>query len=161
MPVRSFEEIDKVDAERLVCLTHLPVLGAPASHTKFLTGRAAAPRQDRRTAGQTCEVLLAPAGGESPDAAAVRVDAPADLGAARADRLTGGGCHRVRLGEERTQGGRGVREMSSGTRLRTDSGPPKGRHHGGDHGDRECRPERRLVRVSCGGPMMVKSEMSD
>ena len=47
----------------------------------------AAPRQDGRTAGQTREVLLAPAGGESPDAAAVRVDAPA-LGAARADRLT-------------------------------------------------------------------------
>jgi hypothetical protein len=90
----------------------------------------AAPRQDGWAAGQTREVLLALAGGESPDAAAVRVDAPSDLGAARADRLTGGGCHCVRLGEGRTQGGRGVREMSSGTRRRTDAGPPGGRHHG-------------------------------
>ena len=51
-------------------------------------------------------------------------------GVARADRLTGGGCHGVRLDEERTQGGRGLREMSSGTRRRTDSSPLNGRHHG-------------------------------
>lgn len=75
-------------------------------------------------------LLLAPTVGDSPDAAAVRVDAPADLGAARADRLTGGGCHGVRLGEDRTQGGSGLREMSSGTRHRTNSSPPGGRHHG-------------------------------
>src|SRR5579864_8289520 len=49
----------------------------------------AAPRQDGRTAGETREVLLAPAGGEPSDAAAVRRDAPADLGAAGADRLRG------------------------------------------------------------------------
>ena len=41
----------------------------------------AAPRQDGRTAGHARPLLLAPAGGESPDAAVVRVDAPADLGA--------------------------------------------------------------------------------
>ena len=52
----------------------------------------AAPRQDGWAAGQARPLLLAPAGGESPDAAAVRGDAPADLGAARADRLTGGEC---------------------------------------------------------------------
>ena len=44
---------------------------------------------------------------ESPNAAAVRRDAPADLGVARADRLTGGACHGVRLGEEGTQGAAG------------------------------------------------------
>src|SRR5450759_3213974 len=87
-------------------------------------------RQDGWAAGQARPLLLAPAGGESPDAAAVRGDAQTDLGAARADRLTGGGCHGVRLGEERTQGGRAVREMSSGTRHRTDSSAPGGRHHG-------------------------------
>jgi hypothetical protein len=55
---------------------------------------AAAPRQDGWAAGQTLTVLLAPAGREPPDAAAVRVDAPADRGAARADRLTGHGRSR-------------------------------------------------------------------
>jgi hypothetical protein len=46
----------------------------------------AAPRQDGRTASQARLLLLAPAGRESSDTAAVRVDAPADLGAARAGR---------------------------------------------------------------------------
>jgi hypothetical protein len=36
----------------------------------------------------------------------------------------------LRPGEEKTQGARSVREMSSGPRRRTDAGPPKGRHHG-------------------------------
>ncbi len=36
MPLRSLEEIDEVDAERLVCLTHLPVLGS-AVPLQFLT----------------------------------------------------------------------------------------------------------------------------
>ena len=54
----------------------------------------AAPRQDGWAAGQARAVLLAPAGRESPDAAAVRVDAPADLGAARADRLRDDGGRR-------------------------------------------------------------------
>src|SRR5450759_823082 len=83
---------------------------------------SATPRQDGWAAGHARPLLLAPAGREPPDPTPVRGDAPADLGAARADRLTGGGCHGVRLGEERTQGGSGVREMSSGTRRRTDSG---------------------------------------
>jgi Transposase DDE domain group 1 len=48
----------------------------------------AAPRQNGWTAGQARPVLLAPAGGEPSDAPAVRGDAPADLGVARADRLT-------------------------------------------------------------------------
>jgi hypothetical protein len=61
---------------------------------------AAAPRQDGRTAGQARPLLLAPAGRESSDTAAVRGDAPADLAAAHADRLmatAAGDC----LGEER------------------------------------------------------------
>ena len=45
---------------------------------------AAAPRQDGWAAGETRSVLLAPAGREPPDSVAVRVDAPADRGAARA-----------------------------------------------------------------------------
>jgi len=86
------------------------------------------------------------AGGEPSDAAAVRVDAPADLGVARADRLTGGGCHGVRLGKERTQAGRGVRGMSLGTRRRSDSGPPNGRRHGESGGTW------RILRVRAGMP---------
>ena len=43
----------------------------------------AAPRQDGWAAGQARPLLLAPAGGEPPDPTPVRVDAPADLGAAR------------------------------------------------------------------------------
>ena len=35
MPLGSMEEIDKVDAERLVRLTHLPILG-PAAPLQFL-----------------------------------------------------------------------------------------------------------------------------
>ena len=38
---------------------------------------------------ETRAVLLAAAGGESPDPTPVRNDAPTDLGAAGADRLTG------------------------------------------------------------------------
>ena len=47
----------------------------------------AAPRQDGWAAGQARPVLLAAAGRESSDAAAVRVDAPADLGAPGAGGL--------------------------------------------------------------------------
>ena len=83
-------------------------------------------------------------------AAAVRVDASADLGAVRADRLTGGGCHSVRLGGEGTKGGRSVREVSLGTRRRTGAGSARGSSPRRDHGDGECRPERRLVGVPCG-----------
>jgi addiction module HigA family antidote len=46
------------------------------------------PRQDRRPAGQTRTLFLAPAGRESSDPTLVRVDAPADLGVAHADGLT-------------------------------------------------------------------------
>ncbi len=48
----------------------------------------AAPRQDGWTPRTTRAVLLALPGGESPDQALIRVDAPADLGTARADGLT-------------------------------------------------------------------------
>src|SRR4029453_14106111 len=53
----------------------------------------ATPHQNGGGAGQTPGGLLATAGGESPDAAPVRHDAPADLGAPGADRLRddGGG----------------------------------------------------------------------
>src|SRR6266849_4337377 len=51
--------------------------------------RAAAPRQDGRAVGQIRTLLLAPAGGGSSDAPAVRGDAPADLGLTGPDRLTG------------------------------------------------------------------------
>ena len=71
---------------------------------------SAAPRQDGWAAGQTREVLLAPAGRAPPDAAALRVDAPSALDAARADRLTDDGAGN-RLGEARAQHRRGVGEL--------------------------------------------------
>ena len=52
----------------------------------------AAPRQDWRAVGETRALLLAAAGGESPDSAPVRGDAPADLGATGPGRLTRGKC---------------------------------------------------------------------
>ncbi len=53
MPIRSLEEIDEVDAERLVCLTHLPVLG-PAVAFQVLAEPSHLIRQwlVRRRAGQ-------------------------------------------------------------------------------------------------------------
>ena len=63
----------------------------------------AAPRQDGWAAGQARAVLLAVAGGESSDPTPVRGNPSADLGAARADRLTGR-CHGVRLSRGRHQG---------------------------------------------------------
>ena len=62
--------------------------------TWSLTQSPAAPRQDGWAAGETRSLLLAPAGGEPSDAAAVRGDAPADLGAARTGRLTADGVTR-------------------------------------------------------------------
>jgi hypothetical protein len=48
---------------------------------------SAAPRQDGWAAGETRSLLLADAGRGASDAATVRGDAPADLGALGADRL--------------------------------------------------------------------------
>jgi hypothetical protein len=59
----------------------------------------------------------------------VRVDDPRDLGGAPAGRLTGGGCHGFMAGRRRGEW------LESPRR---------------DRGDGECRPERRLVGVSCG-----------
>jgi hypothetical protein len=59
----------------------------------------------------------------------VRVDDPRDLGGAPAGRLTGGGCHGFMAGRRRGEW------LESPRRAR---------------GDGECRPERRLVGVSCG-----------
>src|SRR6202040_4101762 len=68
----------------------LAAAGAATANRQLVADQSpAAPRQDGWAAGEARPLLLAPAGGESPDAAAVRVDAPADRGAARADWLTG------------------------------------------------------------------------
>src|ERR1035437_1239222 len=84
--------------------------GAPGADRHLVAHQSpAAPGQDGWAAGQTRPVLLAPAGGEPHDPAAVWVDAPADLGAARADRLTDDGRRRPagrRGGATRGGGGR-------------------------------------------------------
>jgi hypothetical protein len=82
---------------------------AKADRQLVIDQPATAPRQDGWPAGQTRPLLLAAVGGESSDAAAVRCDAPADLGAARGDRLTGRAWPET-VGEERTEGGRSVRK---------------------------------------------------
>src|ERR1035437_5026179 len=60
----------------------------------------AAPRQDGWAAGQTREVLLAPAGREPPDPTSVRKHAAADRRAALADRIgrCGGEANRSKEG---------------------------------------------------------------
>ena len=56
---------------------------------------AATAREDRRASGEACAVLLAVAGGESPDPTPVRNDAPADLGTTGPTGLTRGECKRA------------------------------------------------------------------
>ena len=65
--------------------------------------------EDRRSPDQARPVLLAPAGGEPFNPAAVRGDAPADLGAAGSDGLTGDGRPRE-SSEGKAQQRRGVRD---------------------------------------------------
>ncbi len=61
---------------------------------------------------------------EPPDPTAVRVDAPSDFGAARADRLTGALSETV--GEERTEGGRSVRKNIGASCRGAQFGPTGG-----------------------------------
>ena len=82
---------------------------AAEAHRQLVADQSpAAPRQDGWAAGQARPLLLAPAGGEPSDAAAVRGDAPADLGAAGADRLTDNGGRRPSLAKN----GRNAGEVS-------------------------------------------------
>ena len=64
------------------------------------------------------------AGGESPDAAVVRVDAPADLGAAPADRLTG--VRRRPLAKRGRKAGEVSGRMSVASCRASQFGPPVG-----------------------------------
>ena len=52
---------------------------------------AATAGEDRRTAGETCTLLLATVGGRTSDAAAVRGDAGPDRSAADTDGIDNGG----------------------------------------------------------------------
>ena len=80
--------------------------GAAKAHRALVVDEpAAAPGQDGRAVGEARAVLLAPAGGESPDPTPVRGDAAADLGAARAGGLTCSERHGVGLAKnEHRQG---------------------------------------------------------
>ena len=80
--------------------------GAAKAHRALVVDQpAAAPGQDGRAVGEARAVLLAPAGGESPDPTPVRGDAAADLGAARAGGLTCSERHGVGLAKnEHRQG---------------------------------------------------------
>src|SRR6266851_6346663 len=90
----------------------LAAAGAAGADRHLVADKSpAAPRQDGWTADQARPLLLAPAGGESPDPTSIRVDVGADLGSARADRLTRVANARARPGEERTHAWRAVREM--------------------------------------------------
>ena len=74
--------------------------------TWSLTSLQAAPRQDRWAASETCPLLLAPAGREPSDPPPVWVDAPADLGAASAERLTDNGGRRPSLAKNGRNAGK-------------------------------------------------------
>ena len=60
----------------------------------------AAAGENRRPAGEACQVLLAPAGGRASDPTAVRRHVAEDLGAAGAGRLTRGTGNAVRLAKK-------------------------------------------------------------
>ena len=73
---------------------------APGAYRQVVADQSpAAPRQDGWAAGHVRPVLLVDVGRESSDAAAVRVDAPTDLGAAGAHRLTDDGGRARPLGQ--------------------------------------------------------------
>ena len=70
----------------------LAAAGSAGRDRRLVTDqRAAAAGEDWRAAGQACTVLLADAGGRTPDARAVRSDAAADRYAAASGKLTAGG----------------------------------------------------------------------
>src|SRR6266851_2778320 len=64
------------------------VSSVPGERGPAAAERARLQPREPLAAGQARPLLLAVAGGESPDQARIRVDAPADLGTARADGLT-------------------------------------------------------------------------
>jgi hypothetical protein len=116
-------------------------------------------RQFRR-GRQARPLLLAAAGRESPDAPLIRVDAPADLGAPGADRLTDDGGRRPSGRREGAIRERCPRNVGSGVFV----GRNSGRHSGG----REVRPRRQehsirrsRAGVGCCQSWEAKSEMSD
>ena len=74
---------------------------------------AATAREDRRASGETRAVLLAAAGGESPDPTPVRNDAPADLGITGPNGLTGGECNKA-VGQKKGLNSGVVSEKSAG-----------------------------------------------
>jgi len=80
---------------------------AATAHRELVAHQSpAAPRQDGWTPRTTRAVLLlALPGGESPDQALVRVDAPADLGTARADGLTQDPANGGNLAKQRSASG--------------------------------------------------------
>ena len=132
---------------------------AAGAHRQLVADQSpAAPRQDGWAAGQALPVLLAPAGREPPDPTPVRVDAPADLGAARADRLTGERCRRPWAKRGRKAGEVSVR-MSVASCRALKFGPP-----GGFFDARSIRggilTRARMVGVGCDRSTVVKSEMS-
>jgi hypothetical protein len=65
----------------------------------------------RRASGETRAVLLAVAGGESPDPTPVRNDAPADLGTTGRNGLRRGECNKAAGAKKGLKGRSGVREM--------------------------------------------------
>jgi hypothetical protein len=63
---------------------------APTNRELDVDESAATAGEDRRTAGKTCALLLATAGGRTPEPAAVRGDARPDCAVADTDWIDGG-----------------------------------------------------------------------
>ena len=109
--------------------------------------------------GDTCPLQLADAGGESTDPAPVRGDAPADLGAPGADRLTDDGGRRPSGRRKGTRRAMCPQECRQCRAALHDSG-----HRAGlttrDLCDEDFSHDRGLVNVRCGRSSVVKSEMS-
>ena len=77
-----------------------PARPAATDHALVAHESPAAVGENRRPAGEACQVLLAPAGGRASDPAAVRRHVAEDLGAAGAGRLTRGTGNAVRLAKQ-------------------------------------------------------------
>jgi hypothetical protein len=113
-----------------------------------------------KTGGRLVEhaPLLAAAGGKSPDPPPVRVDAPTDLSAARANRLTDVPCRRP-WAKRGPKGKRSVAKNVVGRTARHNRGRRTGVSTRDPYGE-ESGPKRALVGVGCDRSKLIKSEMS-
>ena len=96
----------------------LATTGAASVHRQWVLDQCAtAPRQDRWPRGETCAILLADAGGESPDPPPVRGEAPTHLCSAASCGLKRERLPKDLVDEETADGRRGTGECRQNQRF--------------------------------------------